>query len=287
MDKTGVQLLQLMFNPGETICVSPNKYGYHSIPLENVISFDKITLVSPDPERPFEEVSSELLTLAALNPIKGFRLDENCYAYRNFMLELDEHEIKAQVEYIRQLGIPYSAMIFSGGKSVHTLISLDRDLPSEAMYRLFSQWLLNVATLADQQVKNPSRSIRIPGGLRDGDKRQRLIDFRGKVKTDDLVAFLMKYEHVRPKPKEKRAPQGSADPNLLEPWVTKQLLEGIDFSQGRNRAWFSIACSFALAGYSEENTVGFLGQHFQEDRTFREKEWLRSIRSAFDYIHKS
>lgn len=287
MTENGIKILRLMFREGETVCVSPNKYGYHSIPLENAFK-ESVTLVSPDPSRPIDTVHGDLLTLVALNPIQGFRMDQNCYRYRNFLVEIDTGELKSQVEYVKNIGLPYSAMIFSGNKSIHTLISLDQDIPSEKLYRLFSEWILNVATMADHKTKNPSRSIRIPGGIRDGDvkKTQRLIEFRGPVLANDLLKYLNRFEHVRPQYRERRVPASQPDFNQLDQWVVDQLTSGIDFSKGRNNAWFSIACSFCLAGYSEEETIANLTRFFQEEPRFREKEWLTSIRSAFKHIQQ-
>src|SRR5271165_1222940 len=112
-----------MFRPGETICVSHNKYAYHSLPLETALK-DQVTLVPTlescqkrklewGPEH-FEKVPSEKLLLVALNPIKGYRADENVLAYRNFLVEMDGYELKAQIDYMKRLGLPYSAIIFSG-----------------------------------------------------------------------------------------------------------------------------------------------------------------------------
>jgi len=40
-----------------------------------------------------------------------------------------------------------------------------------------------------------------------------------------------------------------------------------------------------LAGYSEDDTIDYLANYFTPDRTFREKEWKTSIKSAFKYIY--
>lgn len=304
MTKEGIKFLKLMFREGETICISPNQFGYHSIPLEKAWD-ESVTLVptlesverrneilvkkglEPLPfESYIEKCPSQHLTLVALNPIQGYRGDSQCYKYRNFLLELDTGSIKDQVEYIRKLKIPFSAMVFSGSKSVHTLISLDEDLPSEKVYRHLSEWLLRIATMADNKTKNPSRSIRVPGGLRDEnpEKIQRLMYFNGPVKLSDLTEFLKGYEHLRPQPKQKRRASEKRDLSILNPKVVKQLQDGIDFTNGRNNAWFVLACYFCEAGFSEEETIECLTPYFKEERSFKEKEWLISINSAFKHI---
>lgn len=285
MHETGQKLLNLMFRPGETVCVSHNKYAYHSIPLENAF-LDTVTLVSTDPDRPHEKVDSGLLTLVALNPIKGFRDDENCTAYRSFLVEMDDGPLKQQLEYVRRIGLPYSAVIFSGGKSLHFLVTLDTDLPNENTYRIFSEWILTVINLADQKTKNPSRGIRIPGAIRDGDKRQALVEFKGQTKLTDLVEWLKKFPDAKPKKREKRVVTGEIDATNVRKWVRDRLRNGLDPRKGRNQQWFAIAYEFALSGYSHDDTITILEQYYSPDRDFKEREWLRTIKSAFEKLEK-
>jgi hypothetical protein len=180
MHETAKQVFNLMFRPGETVCVSPNKFGYHSIPLENAINGPVVLVPTADSvakrglvfEDAIERIESDKVILCALNPIKGYRDDLSCTAFRNFLVEMDTGSIDDQLAYIKKLGMPYSAAIFSGNKSVHFLLSLDKDLPSENVYRALAEWILNIVTLADQNTKNPSRSIRVPGAYREPNKQQ-------------------------------------------------------------------------------------------------------------------
>jgi len=285
MHEKGKKLLTLMFNEGETICVSPNEYGYHSVPLNHAFD-EEVTMVSPNANRAIEYCKSNEIKLVALNPIHGFRRDSNCYKFRNFLIELDTGHIEDQIQYIKSQNVPYSALVFSGNKSVHALVSLDTDLPSEKIYRMFAEWILNILPLADENIKNPSRSIRVPGAMRDG-KMQDLLEYKGKVSAKDFTAWLAEHPEARPKERVKReaADHDGANLTRVEGWVKHQLLNGIDFSKGRNKTWFSIACSFALAGYSQDEAIDILSDFFNEDDDFREKEWLTSIDSAFNYIH--
>lgn len=293
MNEQGKKLLSLMFRPGETVCVSHNKYGYHSIPLENAMGNSKVTLVpTPDScakrdiewnEDAYEYADTNQLLLIALNPIKGFREDVNAYKFRNFLIEMDYGPLAQQMAYAKQIGLPYSAVVFSGNKSLHFLVSLDTDLPNENVYRVFSEWILNVMTLADQNTKNPSRSIRIPGVEREPGKKQLLVDIKGPTKMADMVAWLNQFPDSKPKLHEKR--EISADPDIskVKDWVAKVLVNGI--TRDRNKQWFTVACEFALAGYSEDDTIDKLGLYFVPDRDFKEREWKTAIHSAFKYIY--
>ena len=285
-----------MFRPGETVSVSYNKYGYHSIPIEEVLTAPIVTLV-PTPEscekrkiewspENFEKINTEKLTLVALNPIKGFREDRNATHYRNFLVEMDDGTADEQMAYIKRIGMPYSAVVFSGNKSLHFLISLDKDLPSENVYRVFSMWTLAIAQAADQNTINPSRSIRIPGAEREPGKFQRLVEYRGPVSINEMSAWLNKFPNCKPQKPEKREISAEVDFSKLKSWVADRLVNGLLPNQGRNKQWFSIACEFALAGYSEDDTLDILGGFFTPDRDFKEREWKTAIHSGFKYIYE-
>lgn len=284
MHETAKQLFSLMFKPGETVCVSHNKFGYHSIPLKNAIN-GPITLVPPTDKSEWQYPKPEELTLLALNPIKGFRQDLNCTAFRSFLVEMDYGPLPEQLAYVKKLGMPYSAVIFSGNKSLHFLTTLDTDLPSEDVYRIFSEWILNIMTLADQNTKNPSRSIRIPGAYREPGKKQILVESHGLVKINDLVSWLNKHPEAKPKEKQERIISEDADFSKVKGWVCKALKDGI-MPPNRNKQWFSVGVEFALSGFNEEYTIEVLRPYFSPDRDFKEREWKTTIRSAFKWTYE-
>jgi hypothetical protein len=275
------KILNLAFLPEDTVCASNSKYGYHSVPISSVLS-GEITLVSPNSGIPNRTIKTEQLTMLAINPIKGFRLDENVYRHQNFMWELDIGSLSSQLQYVRALNLPYSASIFSGNKSIHFLTCLDQEIDLKT-YRLLYLWALNIGTLFDQSCKNPSRSIRIPGNVRpDTGKKQRLVELKDKVKLDDFLNWLNKYPDLRPKEREKKnVLTDGYDFDKLSPWLKKELKNGIDFSQGRNARWYAIFCDFALAGYSEIEAIEILTNYFVEEHDFKEKEWLVTAESAY------
>jgi hypothetical protein len=285
MHDTGIKLLNLMFRSGETICVSPSKYGYHSVPLERVLS-GRVTLVSPNADREHEYINSSELLMVALNPIQGFRTDIGCTSWRNFLVEMDHGTLESQMEYAKNISLPYSAVIFSGNKSLHFLISLDEDIPDEATYRKFSQWTLSIATAADQNTKNPSRSIRIPGALREPGKQQKLVEFRGVTPYYKFLQWLQEHPGCEPKEREKRERSEFPDLAKVSMWAARLLIEGLDPTKGRNKQWFSIACEFALAGFSDHDTLDILSEYFIPDRDFTEREWKTSVESAFKYVYE-
>jgi len=284
MHEDGIKLLDLMFRPGERVCVSHNQFAYHSIPLENVKS-GTVTLVSQNPDVERQHVPSGSLTLVALNPIAEYRNDAGVTAYRNFLVEMDYGTPDTQMEYAQSIGLPYSAVVFSGNKSLHFLISLEEDLPNEGVYRKLAEWTLAIATMADPNTKNPSRSIRIPGAMREPGKYQSLVEFRGPTSNRDFVAWLNLYPGCRPKERELKPRSESMDETKMSRWVSRALKEGLDPLKGRNKQWFAIGCDMALSGFSEDDAMTILSAYFSPDRDFTEREWKTTIGSAFKYIY--
>lgn len=291
MHDSGVKLLKLMFREGETICISPNKYGYHSMPLEKAFE-ENVKLLNTKfrDSKPIEECVEEYptneLRLVGLNPINGWHDDASCYKYRNFLIEMDVGPLSDQMVYIKRLEMPYSAIVFSGGKSLHFLVSLAEDLPDEKTWRKVSEWILSIVTMADQNTKNPSRRIRVPGAKRD-DSKQALVELIGAVPNKTLGTWLKKYPHLMPKEAEKKPITGNKRFPTMKKWMVKALHGDFPADKGRNKTWFAIACEFVLAGFDEDDTIDILRDFFSPDRDFKEREWKTTIRSAFKYMHEN
>jgi hypothetical protein len=293
VDETGKKLLRLMFREGERCSPSINQFGYHSLPIENAM--DGIVTLVPTPEstakrklvweNSFEKVDSSQLLLCALNPIEGYRRDENVVKFRNFLVELDTSSLENQRRYVDSIGLPWSACVFSGSKSLHFLVSVTPDIPSIKEWRKLAEWMLNICTMADQQTKNPTRSIRIPGAIRpETGKTQDLVEFKGPVQLEELMNWLRLHPEAEPKERQKRPSSGELDPSRLPNWVADRLINGFDPTKGRNQTWFAISVEFGLACYCESDTIDILSRFFTPDPDFKEKEWLTAIHSGFQYV---
>lgn len=286
MTETTAQFLALLFNKGEEICVSHNKYGYHSIPQEAI--GDSITLISPNQEYGPSIIKESDINLIAVNPIKGFRKDENVTTFRSFMLEIDTGSLQSQRDYIDQSGLPYSVCVFSGNKSLHFAVVLEEALPSIEMWRFYNQWLLNVLSLTDQQIKNPSRNLRFPGNQRKNGKKllQALVEMRTRVSQETFFKWL--YSHEDQKPIQRREREASVftgvpDITKIPSDVMSMLSVGIE--DNRNSSWFYVGCRFASAGFDLPSTTEFLNQYFTEDKDFKEREWKMCLKSAFKRVN--
>lgn len=271
------QFLLTLFDRNEEVCISPNKYGYHSVSLESVFLDGAIELVSPKGD--IEYITPEQIQLVALNPITGLRRDENVVTFRTFLVELDGMELPEQAAYVRDMKMPYSACVFSGSKSLHFAITLEETLPSIEIYRFYAEWILNVMEKADQMTKNPSRSIRFPGFIRDG-REQKLLSIKGRVRLSNLIEWLKDHESKKPQTYEKKEVLTTPDAETIPRWIWKRLNEGLDLSKGRNNQWFIIAKEFGKAGYDEEMVITVLNQFFSEEYDFGRREWESAVRSG-------
>lgn len=269
MRETSRQFLDLFFNEGEKVCFSANKYAY--------------------PSEPQEHLNDEVTIFVAINPIEGQRSDDNVTNYRTFMLEFDDTNLAQQMEYVKRMNFPFSYCCFSGGKSLHFALILDHDIPSKTIYRHTYQWILNIMKEADQQVKNPSRSIRFPGTIRpDSGKEQKLVHMGGRISLKTLSKWLNKFPGTAPEPLVRKSVRsGKANMKGIKQWAKTALTEGVHTMDGsRNKTWMSIGCEYALNGFDLDSTIYYLGKHFEEQNDFKEREWLTAITSGWNYADK-
>lgn len=281
------EFLNLFFNEGESFCVSNSKYSYHSITQEEFLS-PSFTLNSPNAKvRPFQ-VNKEDIVLMALNPIKGFKKDENVTAFRTFLIEADNGSLLEQKDYIKSMEMPYSCCIFSGNKSLHYAIILDEDLNTLNEYQFYSRWIHNIMSKADATTLSPSFAIRYPFNKRKDGKQliQSLVEMKGRVKKNDLVNWLTQHPDKRPVVHTKVAKSTTPpDPRKLPPWLLEQFAEGLDFSNGRNNTWFKIAARLAEANYEEDDIVDILDYYYDEEPDFTRREFLTCIKSAYKKVN--
>lgn len=115
---------------------------------------------------------------ARINPMSG----EGCknsdvVEFRHCLIESDTLPKDEQLRKIRELNLPCSAIVDSGGKSIHAIVKIeagnDEKLYRERVSKLH-EFLAKNGFPVDKACKNPSRLSRIAAVTRNG-KRQRLI----------------------------------------------------------------------------------------------------------------
>jgi hypothetical protein len=281
------KFLDLFFNPNETVCVSDCSGGYHSVDQASLSG--NIVLESPKETVKDRIIKETDINLVAINPISGWRRDENVTSFRTFMIECDDMSIKNQMSYVNRVGFPYSYCCFSGGKSLHFALVLDHEIPSYHMYRHTYEWILNILDQADQKTKNPSRSVRFPNVIRKfSGQEQQLIYMGNRIPLEELSKWLNKYPSKKPRPLiRKERNTGTAQVSNLKEWAKKALKEGVHNMEGsRNQTWMALGCEMALNGFSLEATLSHLENYFEEQGDFTQREWVTTIKSGWSYADK-
>jgi len=105
-----------------------------------------------------------------INPvIEDGSENEHVTAFRHALIEADTGDKETQLGALRKIGLPVTAIIDSGGKSVHFWVRIDAKDQKEYAERveLLHQFCKQSLGLdIDQKNKNPSRYSRMPNGRR-------------------------------------------------------------------------------------------------------------------------
>jgi hypothetical protein len=280
MTEEGTNFLKLLFNEGESICVTSGKYGAHSIEQSEI--GPSIPLKTPKKEF---TISDTDILLVGVNPMNGWKRDSSVTDYRNFMLEFDDGSLESQMTYVKNSGIPYSACVFSGNKSLHFAVALTQGY-SESIWRFVNQWILNILTVADQQNKSPSRGIRFPGNMRkDGAKKpQKLLEMNKRITQSELNNWLSKHTDKKPqieRPQIESYGKFISEANL-PPFIVLKLQKLQSGEQdSRNSSWFKIASYFAKNNASMESALNICETYFIEENDFKRSELMNCIKSAY------
>lgn len=111
----------------------------------------------------------------AINPIRnGGSTDRDVTAFRHALLEWDNLPLEDQYTLIVNSKLPCSAVIYTGGKSIHAWVRLDAKDANQFKERVAYLWEHFSEYGNDQQNANPSRTSRLPNCAR-GEARQELL----------------------------------------------------------------------------------------------------------------
>ena len=175
--------LSILFDEGQATCFSHTAegIGVHLHPIERDIFF------SINAIHPYKDANP---TQTWHDAHKPRRADHNVVCYRNFLLEVDKIPLAQQREYLESR-IPFSTLVYSGGKSMHAIISLETPLQTPAAYRDLARRIHAYLPEIDHTTKNPSRLSRLPFRMRpDTNKLQSLEYLGARVPFEKLGALL-------------------------------------------------------------------------------------------------
>lgn len=201
------ELLNILFDETDLIC-SGDLYA------NSVSKLDKV-------------VSSEFFCINALSSVdhdykKGEkrsymtprRADVNVACFRNFMFEMDSLPLDDQQLILHNCEVPWTSIVYSGGKSYHAILSLEDPLGGvhtvEGMLQYKHVWrkieaLVNKyaydngykGQIIDPSSKNPSRFSRYPGYTANGRKQQVNIYRADRCGVEDFSDLMLRCPEVK------------------------------------------------------------------------------------------
>jgi len=179
-----LRLLDTCFRPGEFVSLAPATEDDEG----NIVPKRGVTLSVPEWRKRVETkggiercFSTKLGLFIRLNPMReGGAKNDDVTAFRHVLVEFDRNDkgerIPKDVQYgsIVSSGLPVSAVIDSGNKSIHAWVRVDAPDAGEYRRRVDIIWDWFEGLSFDKQNKNPSRLSRCPDGWRtvDGEKRR-------------------------------------------------------------------------------------------------------------------
>jgi hypothetical protein len=275
---------ETLFDPHEEVCVAFNAKGRSVQSQQSILALPNYAD----------------LQYICINPLKERRLDENVTAYRNFLFENDTGLTKAQqARLIKDSGLPYSALVWSGNKSIHVIVSLETPLSNRGEYDFVWLWIYNILcskvppeNTYDNKTKNPSRFSRAPGGTNvklddDGNEIHRgsqdLILVKGRVLDDAMNDWLM--ANIEHKPEMRKYDStvplsDMAQPMFLNKWTLYLLEHGI-YEGKRNDSFHNMAYDFIECGFSCEEAIEYVMTNAKHLNDFPRSEIETTFRSAY------
>lgn len=189
-------LLRAAFNPGEYICINEADLVDENDPTkgDKVSSdsgytfvfekwFEKLDHHSGEPNKFLFSEPHDTGLFVCINPLSAQgRKDSNVTAFRHVLVEFDKISLEDQWQIITKSKIPCTAVVYSGGKSLHAWVRVDAQTREEYQDRVQLIYDHFKAHELDEKNKNPSRLCRLANCVRMG-KRQELLALKVGVKN--------------------------------------------------------------------------------------------------------
>lgn len=224
-----------------------------------------------------------------LNPMVIEATDKNVTSFRNIMVESDTLTPAEALYHIKQSKLPFSYIVFSGNKSLHFYICLERDIGSLEMYNYICRWVLRAlggdSDLVDKKTISPSRKARLSFGTNNKTGViQKGRKIRDKIPNGELQSWLLANSDSKPIEYDRSFVKRSTEPNplLLKQWVIHCLDGGI-FQGKRNAFFYEAAINLAECGFDEYQAIEYLKSRSKNiiEGDFSEREMEQSVSSAF------
>lgn len=226
----------------------------------------------------------------SINPIHTKRADSNVTSHRNFLIEMDGGQsFDEQLAIVNKAGLPFTTCTWSGGKSLHFIVCLEKGV-DEPTWRKLAKALVKSVPGADPATTNPSRFTRLPDAKRydkEGYPNQSLLIVNDCVTLEDLQTYCDRFiEEPRP--------------NFRSLYSSLMGLEGLEAAhplthdfiagthpcfKGRNSALFASAADLKDVGLELEEAIEKL-LPAAIGLGLSEREAMTTLRSAYSRSRK-
>jgi len=267
------QFYDLLFDEDDYTCfggkLNSTRVNHYKFPYGRTLSWFTINALHPKEDRNPTEVYHR--------KDRPRRADCNVIKYRNIMIEMDSCSIPEQKVYIKQSRMPYSTCVYSAGKSLHFIISLETPLQSEEEYRCWwkaiDKIMKNLGAKIDPSSVNPSSFSRCPNAYReDKGQIQHLLKVNERVKNEVMVDWFASHG-VSPDDFKRQAvyetvmnsaplfDSKATDAERFE--VVKRFMKDEPYVKGNINNWqFKAGCLGKAVGLSESVFTSFVRDQF-------------------------
>lgn len=195
---------------------------------------------------------------------RGRRADVNVTEFRNILCEFDKNTIEEQIEWLNKSRLPYSAIVHSGKKSLHVIISLSTPLRARKEYNVLAKKLysaiINAGIKVDDSTSNPSRLSRYPSAIRSDTGIEQKLLFVGKPVDKGILKTWIK-QHA-PKPPAKAPKRMLTTKETSAKYVSrtteKLIKEHIYYTESRHEAFKRAMTQLRKSGHEIEEIEAML-----------------------------
>lgn len=164
---------------------------------EDLVAFGKDDKNSSKPQHPLPNFLYTDAEKFCINPLKEWRKTENVTKIQSLLFEWDDKDVtpKQQVIKFIESGIPYTTMVYSGGKSVHVIVRFIEPIESkewqESWWNAIAKGLNTFGIIPDIRARLIVQLSRVPGSTRENTgKVQTLISIKERVSQTRMMEWL-------------------------------------------------------------------------------------------------
>lgn len=280
----------VLFDPEDWTCIHDNTYGTKTDPISKGYRAEHEFFV--------------------INPLQKYtkRAISNVTKFRNFLFEIDEDmndnvvPLEVQRDVIKRSGLPVSTIVYSGGKSLHWILSLETPLDDAIEYRAVWKTIeailndtakdMDLYLKFDPNVKDPSRFSRCPNALRlDTTRTQDLKGVRGRIHNEVLYDWFESkgydWSDYMPRTNNIGIAAYNMDASTEERvnYVKKHLMKNMDYVQGaKNNYQFTFARLLRATGLTITEVYSIFNKEF--DKIDERKPIESAFSSKYDTDEK-